>query len=119
MVDVTIYESRIVPIPEPDWCVDPHGGAHRFTDLTHNGPETVTTIDTRLGPIDLLRAWISHAPYLESGAEPYPVVTIEVDEGAHDFDAEDVQRLTAAIRARADELDALAAQALRLRGEDG
>nr|WSY53827.1 hypothetical protein OG999_29410 [Streptomyces sp. NBC_00886] len=31
MVDVTVVETRIVPIPEPSWCTDPHDGANHFT----------------------------------------------------------------------------------------
>jgi hypothetical protein len=116
MVAVTIHETRDIDIPEPAWCVDPHGGAHYFTDLTHNGPETAAIIETRLGMARFLAAWISHAPYLENGGEPYPVVSIELDSGSCSFDAEDVHRLTAVLRTRADELDALAAEALRYRG---
>ncbi|GAA0348541.1 hypothetical protein PV735_31680 [Streptomyces turgidiscabies] len=118
MVDVTVIETRIVPIPEPDWCVDPHDGAQYFTDLTHNGSETAATIDTRRGEVRFLAAWISQAPYLVSTPELHPVVSIELDSGSYDFDANDVHRLTAVLRARADELDELAAQALRYRGGD-
>ncbi|WP_086809842.1 DUF6907 domain-containing protein [Streptomyces reticuliscabiei] len=118
MVDVTVMETRIVPIPEPGWCVDPHDGAQYFTDLTHNGRETAATIDTGRGEVRFLAAWISQAPYLVSTPELHPVVSVELDSGSCDFDANDVHRLTAVLRARADELDELAAEALRYRGGD-
>lgn len=117
-VTVTIYESRDVDIPEPSWCVDPHDGAHAFTDLTHNGHETAATVDTRHGMVRFLGAWISQAPYLVGTPEVHPVVSVELDSGSYDFGATDVHRLTAVLRARADELDELAAQALRYRGGD-
>jgi hypothetical protein len=115
MVDVTIIETRIVAVPEPDWCVDPHDGAHHFTDLAHNGRETTASVDTPVGAVDFLTARISHAPYLESQSEPYPVVGVALDLQA-DFQAEDVASLTRALRAAADLLDEIATQALRLRG---
>ncbi|MFJ9376804.1 DUF6907 domain-containing protein [Streptomyces sp. NPDC101455] len=118
MVDVTIFETRTVPIPEPEWCVDPHDGANYFTDLTHNGRETAAAIDTPHGTIRFLGAWISQAPYLVGSPELHPVVSVELDSGATDFDATDIHRLTAVLRARADELDELAAQALRYREGD-
>lgn len=116
MVTVTIHETRDIDIPEPTWCVDAHEGAYSFTDLAHNGPETAATVDTSNGTVRFLAAWISHAPYLASGAEPHPVVAIELDSGSYDFDASDVHHVTAALRVRADELDALAAEALSYRG---
>lgn len=115
-VDVPVLETRIVAIDEPGWCVDPHDVAQRFTDLTHNGPKTSARIQTGQGPAHALRAWISHAPYLVSGAEPHPVVSIELDGGSTDFTPEQVPAVTAILRARLDELDELAAQALQLRG---
>lgn len=116
MVDVRVLETRIIAIDEPAWCVDPHDGAQFFTDLTHNGPETYARIETAQGVVYALRAWISHAPYLVSGVEPHPVVSIELADGSADFAPEQVPALTALLRARLNELDELAAQALRLRG---
>lgn len=112
MVDVTIIETRTVPIPEPAWCVDPHDGAHHFTDLTHNGAPTTATIDG----VSYLTAHISHAPYLASQSEPHPVVAVVLDLHA-DFDADDIPALTRSLRQAADRLDQLGAHALRLRGE--
>ncbi|MEU9405057.1 hypothetical protein AB0E08_05015 [Streptomyces sp. NPDC048281] len=115
MVDVTIIETRIVPIPEPGWCVDPHDGVHHFTDLTHNGRETVASVDTPLGEVDFLKAQISQAPYLESQPEPHPVVGVALDLQAG-YRAEDIATLTRQLRAAVDLLDQVAAEALRLRG---
>ncbi|MFE7856051.1 DUF6907 domain-containing protein [Streptomyces sp. NPDC057403] len=115
MVDVTVIETRIVPVPEPDWCVDPHDVAHHFTDLTHFGRQTTVSVDTPVGAVDFLSARISHAPYLEAQSEPYPVVGVALDLQA-DFQAEDVAGLTRELRAAADLLDEIAEQALRLRG---
>jgi hypothetical protein len=111
MVDVTIVETRTVPIPEPVWCVDPHEGAHRFSDLTHNGPATTASIDG----VRYLTAHLSHAPYLDNQSEPHPVVAVVLDLEA-DFGADEIPALTRSLRQAADHLDQLAAHALRLRG---
>lgn len=111
MVDVTVMETRIVPIPDPDWCVDPHDGAQYFTDLTHNGAPITAALDG----VSYLTAHLSHAPYLASQSEPHPVVAVILDLHA-DFDAADIPALTRSLRGAADQLDQLAAEALRLRG---
>lgn len=115
MVDVTILETRTVPIPEPDWCTDAHDGAQFFTDLTHNGTESTASVGTARGTVHFLRAQISHAPYLAIQPEPHPRVAVVLDLQA-DFEAEDIVGLTRELRAAADLLDRLAAQALRYRG---
>ncbi|WP_406462292.1 hypothetical protein OH768_44090 [Streptomyces sp. NBC_01622] len=116
MVDVTVIETRIVPIPEPDWCVAPHDGAQYFTDLTHTGRETSASVETPLGSARFLVAQISHAPYLVSVPEPHPVVSVSLDMEA-DFTAEAIPGVAARLREAADLLDEVAAEALRLRGD--
>ncbi|MDV9168758.1 hypothetical protein R6V09_01190 [Streptomyces sp. W16] len=116
MVDVTIIETRVVPIPEPDWCTDPHDGAQHFTDLTHRGRETSASVDTPLGTARFLVAQISHAPYLVSVPEPHPVVSVSLDLEA-DFTAEAIPGVAARLREAADLLDEAAAEAIRLRGD--
>lgn len=115
MVDVTVIETRVVPIPEPSWCTDPHDGAQRFSDLTHNGSETTASVDTALGDVTFLRAYVSHAPYLEIQPEPHPRVAVVLDLQA-DFEAEAVADLSRELRAAADLLDQVAAQAIQYRG---
>ncbi|MFD3929554.1 DUF6907 domain-containing protein [Streptomyces sp. NPDC058614] len=114
MVDVTVIETRTVPIPEPEWCVDPHDGAQSFTDLTHNGPRTTATIETRTGTARFLEAYISHAPYLAIRPEPHPLVAVVLDLHA-DLEAEAIPGLTRNLREAADLLDQIGAEALRLR----
>lgn len=111
MVDVTIVETRTVPILEPVWCVDPHEGAHHFTDLTHNGAPATATLDG----VSYLTANISHAPYLTTQSEPHPVIAVVLELHA-DFEADAIRDLTRSLREAADKLDRLAAEALRLRG---
>ena len=117
MVDVTVIETRTVPIPEPDWCVDPHDGAQHFTDLTHNGRETSASVDTPLGTVRFLTAQISHAPYLVSVPEPHPVVSVSLDLEA-DFTAEAIPGVAARLREAADLLDEVAAEAILARGAE-
>jgi len=117
MVDVTVIETRIVPIPEPDWCTDPHDGAQHFTDLTHNGRETSASVDTPLGTVRFLTAQITQAPYLESQTEPHPVVSVSLDLEA-DFAAEAIPGVAARLREAADLLDQVAAEAILARGAE-
>lgn len=114
MVDVTVIETRTVPIPEPDWCTDPHDGAQHFTDLTHNGTETSASVDTQIGTIRFLTVQISHAPYLKLRPEPHPTVAVGLDLQA-DFEAEAIPGLADKLREAADHLDRVGAEALRLR----
>lgn len=115
MVDVTVWETRTVPIPEPDWCVDPHDGAQSFTDLTHNGPKTAATIETGTGTARFLEAYISHAPYLAIRPEPHPIVGVVLDLHA-DFEADAIPGLADKLREAAGLLDQIGAEALRIRG---
>lgn len=117
MVTVTIHETRDIEIPEPDWCIDPHGGANYFTDLTHNGREIAARFDGRLGTVHYLTAWISHAPYLERQSEPLPVIAVEVDGDAVSMTPDQVREFTATTREHLDALDRLAAEAERICGE--
>ncbi|MER7927060.1 hypothetical protein ABTY96_28540 [Streptomyces sp. NPDC096057] len=116
MVDVTVVETRTVPIPEPDWCVAAHDGAHHFTDLTHTGRETSVSVDTPHGTVRFLVVQLAHSPYLERQPEPHPVVSVSLDLEA-DFTAEAIPGVAARLREAADHLDQLAAEAIRLRGD--
>ena len=117
MVDVTVIETRTVPIPEPSWCTDPHDGAQHFTDLTHTGRETSASVDTPLGSVRFLVTQISHAPYLVSVPEPHPVVSVSLDLEA-DFTAEAIPDVAARLREAADLLDQVAAEAILARGAE-
>ena len=116
MVDVTIIETRTVPIPEPEWCVAPHDGANYFADLTHASRETSASVDTPHGTVRFLVTQITHAPYLEAQTEPHPVVSVSLDLEA-DFTAEAIPGVAAKLREAADLLDQVAADAIRLRGD--
>ena len=117
MVDVTVIETRIVPIPEPDWCIDPHDGANHFTDLTHNGTPFVAPIVTaHYGPSQIMTAHVSHAPYLSLRPEPFPVLSVELDWHG-DLDVADGRNLSRALRLAAVRLDRALDDLARLRGD--
>ncbi|MEV6174898.1 hypothetical protein AB0L99_42670 [Streptomyces sp. NPDC051954] len=115
-VTVNVLVTKALEIDEPDWCVDPHTGANFRPDIAHNGPEIAASFETRIGTVDYLRAWISHAPYAALAPEPLPVIAVEVDAEAVSLDPDGVRAFTATTRAHLDALDRLADEADRIRG---
>jgi hypothetical protein len=107
-----------VTVPEPAWCIG-HSwqpNPHR-ADITHNSTRVkaaATTDDA--GRVHLLKAYISHAPYLELQPEPHPIVSVAL-ECTDDFAAEDIPQLAEGLRSAARVLENVAAEAIRLRGE--
>lgn len=116
-VTVNVLVTKPLEIDEPDWCVDPHGGANFRPDIAHNGPEIAASFETRLGTVDYLRAWISHAPYAALAPELLPVIAVEVDAEVVTLDPDSLRAFTAITRAHLDVLDRLADEAERIRGE--
>ncbi|GAA4999571.1 DUF6907 domain-containing protein [Streptomyces siamensis] len=116
-VVVNVLTTKALEIDEPDWCVDPHGGAQFRPDLTHNGPEIAASFETSLGIVTYLRAWISHAPYAALADEPLPIVAVELDAEVVTLDPASLRAFTATTRAHLDALDRLADEAEHIRGE--
>lgn len=115
-VTVNLLVTKSLEIDEPDWCVDPHNGAHFRPDITHNGPEIRAEFETQHGTLEYLAAWISHSPYSELAPELLPVVAVDIDGDAVSLDPDGVREFTAVTRAHLDALDRLADEADRIRG---
>ncbi|MFF3911561.1 DUF6907 domain-containing protein [Streptomyces sp. NPDC001848] len=106
-----------VEIPEPRWCTG-HGWQPNpyLADVTHYSvPVKATAATERHGLVEVMVARISHAPYGVEEPEPYPVVSVALDVH-HDFPAEDIDQVARGLRVAAMRLEAVAAEALRLRG---
>lgn len=117
-VQVSILVTKSLEIDEPDWCTGHRDDRAQFRpDLTHNGPEIAASFETRLGAVDYLRAWISHAPYAELTAELLPVIAVEIDAEVVSLDPAGLRAFTATTRAHLDALDRLADEAEHIRGE--
>ncbi|WP_405595157.1 DUF6907 domain-containing protein [Streptomyces sp. NBC_01092] len=100
-----------VTVPEPDWCAG-HDGEQVGTmaEISHDGPHMTATVDSEdLGAVPLMRANLTHAPYLELRPEPHPVAYVEGLEAAS-FDADGLRALVAEGRAYLDRLEAMAAE---------
>ncbi|MER6351268.1 hypothetical protein ABT186_05300 [Streptomyces sp. NPDC001634] len=107
-----------ITIPEPRYCTghawqpDPY-----LADITHNSvPVKASAVTGHHGELDLMVARISHAPYAVLQPEPHPVVSVAMDVH-HDFAVEDVAQVARGLRLAARRLEALAVEALRLRGD--
>jgi hypothetical protein len=103
-------------IPEPTWCTGHDGEpVGTMAEISHDGPHITATVESEdLGPVPLLRANITHAPFLEIRPEPHPVAYVEGIEAAS-FDARRLRMAAAQLdvfagrlRDTAAELDALA-----------
>lgn len=98
----------------PAWCIghgwQPDGGIGR-NDITHNSVRVKATADTETtGPLPLMTAWVSWAPFIEL----VPRVALELYVQS-DFEAEDIYQLTRGLRVAGMRLEKLAAEAIRLR----
>lgn len=111
----TIDHGR-VELVEPAWCIG-HGSelgrpVYR-DDLTHNSVRVKSGVETEShGWVPVLTACISWAPFREI----VPVISLIVDV-EHDFEAEDGRRVAEGLRLAASRVEALATEAIRLRGE--
>lgn len=109
----TIDHGR-VEVEEPAWCIGHHWQRDiGRNDITHRSVRvkagTATDADEW---VPMLTAYISWAPFCEL----VPVISLVVDvEG--DFAAEDGRHIAEGLRLAATRVEALATEALRLRGE--
>ncbi|MGW4139352.1 DUF6907 domain-containing protein [Streptomyces mirabilis] len=105
-----------ITVPEPGWCRGHEGEPPCYrSDITHNTTMVRTAATTdRHGRVQLLQAYISHAPYLEQSAEPYPVVSVVLD-CERDFVAEDIPQLIEGLRSVERILAYMSLEAKRLR----
>lgn len=116
---VSVLVVNDLEIDEPDWCAGHSDGRAQFKpDITHNGPETAVTFHTPDGAYTYLRAWITQAPYGEIRPEPLPLLAVEIENDVASMSPAAVRAFTATTRERLAELDALADELARLRGED-
>ncbi|MEU9065470.1 hypothetical protein AB0D60_01050 [Streptomyces sp. NPDC048306] len=116
---VSVLVVKGLQVDEPDWCAGHSDGRAQFKpDITHNGPETSATFHTPDGAYTYLRAWITQAPYGEAHPEPLPLLAVEIDGDMPAMTPEAVRAFTTTTRERLAELDALADELARLRGED-
>lgn len=111
----TVDHGR-VELDEPAWCVG-HGaelGRDVYRDdVTHNSVRVKAgAVTESLGWLPMLTAYVSWAPFREL----VPVISLVLDaEG--DVAAEDGRLVAEGLRLAASRIEALAAEAIRLRGE--
>lgn len=110
-VTLTTTDRGEVTIPEPTWCKGHQGElVGRLSEVSHDGPEILAVVETAdAGEVPLMRANLTHAPFLEIQPEPHPVVYVEALEAAS-FDAEGLRQVAATGRAYLGQLEALAVQ---------
>ncbi|MET8947444.1 hypothetical protein ABZX30_28845 [Streptomyces sp. NPDC004542] len=115
-VTLETMDHGLVEVECPPWCIG-HGwqigaGIGR-NDITHRSVrvKTGTVTETREWA-PLLAVWVSWAPFREL----VPVISLVLDaEG--DYQAEDGRHLAEGLRLAASRIEALATEAIRLRGE--
>lgn len=95
-----------VTVPEPAWCMGHDGElVCPRSEVSHEGPEITAVV----AEAPLMRANLTHAPFLEIEPEPHPLVYVEALEAAS-YDADGLRELVAAGRAFLDQLEAMAGQ---------
>lgn len=115
-VMVTTIDRGAVVLEEPAWCIG-HAWQQDVgrNDITHRSTQTKVAVDTdRHGPVNLLSACISWAPF----ADLVPMVSIALDPDSvdGDYQPEETRWLAAGLRTAAGRLETLADEAIRLRG---
>lgn len=115
-VTLQTIDHGMVTVPEPGWCRGHEGELPCYRlDITHNATMVRAAATTdRHGHVQLLQAYISHAPYLEQATEPYPIISVVLD-CKKDFVAEDIPQLIEGLRSVERVLEFVAAEAIRLR----
>ncbi|MFC8201296.1 DUF6907 domain-containing protein [Streptomyces sp. NPDC057298] len=115
-VTIDTFDQGDVTVPEPAWCAG-HGwqpNPHR-TDITHNSVKVKAGASVAgQGWVDILTAYVSHAPYLVGQSEPHPVVAVELN-AVGDFTAEQIPDLTRGLKVAIVRLERIAGEALHLR----
>lgn len=117
-VTLQTLDQGEVTIPEPAWC-EGHDGqlVGPLAEVSHDGRDFVATVDTAsLGEVALLRANITHAPYLVRQPEPHPVAYVEALE-AVSVDAGELRMVAARLAVTAGRLRDLAGELDRLKRE--
>jgi hypothetical protein len=103
-------------VPEPVWCTghdDEYVG--HLADLTHNGPHVrAGTPIWQRGYLELLDAYISHAPYGELHPEAHPLLSLHLDLEL-DATPEDARKVAQALRVASLRIDRVADEVERLR----
>ncbi|QLJ05708.1 hypothetical protein HZZ00_34940 [Streptomyces sp. NEAU-sy36] len=113
---LSTIDHGFIEVVCPPWCIG-HGwqvgGGIGRNDITHRSVRVKAATFTDADRwVPVLAAYISWAPYREL----VPVISLELDtEG--DFAAEDGLRLAECLRVAASRIEALATEAMRLRGE--
>lgn len=64
-VTVHTFDHGPIVISEPSWCAGLHEDGLHLVDLEHTSAKTVLTVDTERGPVELLHAMLTQAPYAE------------------------------------------------------
>ncbi|MGP4048762.1 DUF6907 domain-containing protein [Streptomyces sp. 2A115] len=106
-----------VTVPEPAWCTGHDGELVGYlADITHNGVHVKASASTwNHGLVEVMDAYISHAPYGELHDEPHPLLALTLD--AHlDATPEDARKIAQALRVASLRIDRAADEADRLRG---
>jgi hypothetical protein len=113
-ITIDTIDHGPVEVDEPAWCIGHHWQRDiGRDDITHRSIRVKSGTDTETRDwLPMLTACISWAPFREL----VPVISLVLDaEG--DFVAEDGRRIAEGLRLAATRVEALAVEALRLRGE--
>lgn len=115
-VTLDTFDHGDVTVPEPTWCAghEWQPNPHR-ADITHNGVHVKTSASTwNHGLVEVMDAYISHAPYGELHDEPHPLLALALDVQM-DATPEDGRKIAQALRVAALRVDRAADEAERLR----
>ncbi|MFE7927807.1 DUF6907 domain-containing protein [Streptomyces sp. NPDC057456] len=106
-----------VTIPEPAWCTGHDGElVGHLADVTHNGRPVKAGANTEeLGHVEIMTAYISHAPHAVLHAEPHPLLSLHLDVNV-DVSPADGQQVAQGLRVASLRLDRVLGEVARLRG---
>ncbi|MCX5211461.1 hypothetical protein OG689_19570 [Kitasatospora sp. NBC_00240] len=96
VVTVHTCDHGPVTLPEPAWCTGRHEDGLHLVDLSHDGPETLLTVGTERGDVELMRLFLTRSPHSGRPEDRRTSLVVEIGSECHRFREESALRMLAA-----------------------
>ncbi|MET9617537.1 DUF6907 domain-containing protein [Kitasatospora indigofera] len=84
-VTVQTCDHGPVTTPEPAWCTGRHEDGLHLVDVSHDGPETVLSVGTEHGDVEVMRLFLTRSPYSSRPEDQRTSLVVEIGSECHRF----------------------------------